>query len=149
MSHVVGNNFDEWIRRNTWDSGNRTDLENFYRFVKAVVRYSKHDPTSGELEAEILKKWRSKRTRRALGAAMDHYLNLYSHLLAYSRTRDFPNALVERSDIAMYWYRLTDNHHSDDANSVHMARVWGSDWKRKFNENDRKIAMRSMKPARV
>ena len=107
LSLVVGRYFDAWIRLDTWDSGHALDNERFFRFVEAVARYSHRPPVSREIRTLILKRWRGQRAGSSLRKAADRFVARYDTLLAYEKTRGFPNPLIERTDILLFYLRLT------------------------------------------
>ena len=145
LSPVVSRYFDVWIINDTWDSGHRLDRERFYRFVKAVVRYSRKIPSPGDIQELIEQQWQKTRSPKALQAAADEFSSLYQTLIEYERINDFPNAMIERKNIRSFYHRLIreyeiiqkgkripekpSKHHIDDV----MTRVWGKSWRSQLN----------------
>jgi len=129
LSPVVGRYFEVWICHDSWDSHHALDNERFYRFVKAVARYSRPAPSSGDIHALIV----SRRGRRARRIAY-RFVELYETLLAYEKTRGFPDALIERTDIVKYHLELSVR---GGGNARRIARVmsdaWGNDWQTKLD----------------
>jgi len=135
LSPVVARYFDAWICWDTWDSHHPFDNQRFYRFVKAVVRYSRRrPPLSGHIRSLVVKKWSGRRTPAALRKAADDFARLYETLLEYEKTRGFPDALIERTDVVRYHLKLTLGKGPNDAHvNRTMTDVWGNDWRVKLN----------------
>jgi hypothetical protein len=73
-------------------------------------------------------------TSSALRKAADEFEDLYETLLAYEKTPDFPDALIERTDIVRYHLKLTLGKGSNDAHvNRTMTNVWGRDWRVRLN----------------
>jgi len=88
LSPVVQRYFDAWVDRDTWDSWHPLDDEHFYRFVKAVARYSRRrPPRPGDIHALIVARWRGKRRADQLTERAEHFANFYETLLAYRKPR--------------------------------------------------------------
>jgi hypothetical protein len=131
LSKVVGRYFDAWICRDTWDSFHPLDNQRFYRFVKAVARYSRRPPLPRDIKTLIVeRRGGDRRITAALSKTADKFVDLYQTLLEYEKTRGFPDALIERTNIVRYYLRLTSgsgsNHHH--INRM-MTDVWGKDWR--------------------
>jgi hypothetical protein len=133
ISKVVGRYFEAWIALDTWDSFHPLDLQRFYRFVKAVVRYSRKPPSSGDVHALITARWNKQRPVDALERAADRYAEIYETLMNYERTRGFPDALIERTSIVKFHGQLSSQ---DNSNAQHieriMSHVWGKDWQKQL-----------------
>lgn len=147
LSTVVSRYFDAWILNDTWDSGNRFDRERFYRFVKAVARYNrKKAPLSGDIQKLILLRCGKRRVSTALQEAADEYSSLYQTLMEYERTTEFPNAMIERTNILRFYQRLIresvvirqgtrkQEKPSDDQINRAMTYVWGKNWRTQLNK---------------
>lgn len=135
LSRVVGRYFEAWISHDTWDSHHPLDKERFYRFVKAVARYCRRKPLSPrEIKECIERRWRGRRAATALSKMADHFVELYQTLLAYEKTRHFPDPLIERTDIVRYHLALSARSGHDEAHiNLVMANVWGHDWQTKLD----------------
>jgi hypothetical protein len=134
LSQVIGRYFDAWICRDTWDSRHPLDDQCFYRFVKAVARYSRCPPRPSDVKNLIVQKRGAGQISSALRKAADEFEDLYETLLAYEKTRDFPDALIERTDIVRYHLKLTLGKGSNDAHvNRTMTNVWGRDWRVRLN----------------
>ena len=146
LSPVVSRYFDNWIDNDTWDSGHWLDRARFYRFVKAVTRYSRKTPHPGSLQELIIQRWRKRRTNKALAAAADDFASLYQTLIEYEGTDDFPNAMIEHNNILSYYHRLIresevirkgkriqEKPSKHQIDSV-MTRVWGESWRDQLNK---------------
>ena len=99
------------------------------------ARYNpRKPPKAHELETYILKAWRKRRTGRALRAACDRFVSRYQHLLAYEKTKGFPDHLIARTSITSYYHQLIS---SPTRNSEYvertMARTWGPTWRSKLD----------------
>src|SRR2546425_9448987 len=127
LSRVVGRYFAVWICNDTWGSHHALDNERFYRFVKAVARYNpRKPPLPREIKARIVRCWRGGRAATALSKTADHFVELYQTLLAYEKTRRFPDPLIERTDIVRYHLELCVRSRLDDNHVKRMmADVWG------------------------
>ncbi len=132
LSPVIARYFDSWICHDTWDSHHLFDRERFYRFVKAVARYSRRAPLPGDVQALIVDRWRHRRVRTALHRATERYGALYQTLLEYERTRGFPDALIERTNIVRYYLRLAPRSPNAQHFDRTMTNVWGKDWQKKL-----------------
>jgi hypothetical protein len=130
FSPVIGRYFDHWICQDTWDSYHPLDTARFYRFVKAVARYSRRAPSSAFLHADIINRWKGRRDHAQLEREADHFSEQYDTLLAYERTKGIPDALIEHSDIVKYHLRLSRQ--SAAACNRIMTQAWGQDWKKKL-----------------
>ena len=111
------------------------DNQRFYRFVKAVARYSRRrPPLPRDIKACILKRWRGRRAAAALNKTADQFVDLYQTLLEYERTRGFPDALIERTNIVRYHLALTS---TARPNPQHVERmmtdVWGTGWRARLD----------------
>jgi len=123
---IVRRYFDAWISLDTWDSFHALDMERFYRFVKAVVRYSRHQrPSSTRIRAFIIERWKGQREEAELNKEADHVAELYQTLLEYERTTGFPDPLIERKDIVRYHLRLKATRTSEGQYRRTMSEVWG------------------------
>lgn len=134
LSQVIGRYFDTWICRDTWDSHHRLDDQRFYRFVKAVARYSRRPPRPSDVKNLIVQKRGAGQTSSTLRKAADEFVELYETLLEYEKTRGFPDALIERTDIVRFYLRLTLG---ADRKAQHvnqsMTDAWGQDWQAKLD----------------
>ena len=133
LPQIVGRYFDAWIGLDTWDSFHSLDMARFYRFVKAVARYSRrHSPLPVRIRALIFERWKGRRDGAELNDDADHFAELYQTLLGYERAKGFPDPLIECRDIVRYNLRLTARGISDGQDRRTMAKVWGPDWQTKF-----------------
>src|SRR5919197_5186345 len=100
LSRVVSRYFDVWICRDSWDSHHPLDDERFYRFVKAVARYSRRRaPSPADVHALIIKKWSGQGVDHVeLEKIATEFAELYQTLLNYEKTSGFPDPLIERTD---------------------------------------------------
>lgn len=135
LSRLVGRYFDVWICNDTWDSHHALDNKRFYRFVKAVARYNPRKlPLPRDIKARIVQRWRGRRAATALNKTADHFVDLYQALLAYEKTRRFPDPLIERTDIVPYHLELcVRSRHDNNHVKRTMADVWGEDWQAKLD----------------
>lgn len=123
-----------WISRDTWDTHHPLDSARFYRFVKAVARYSRRAPSSGTIHNAIMSRWKEQRDNAALRETADHYTELYRTLLEYERTKGFPDPLIECRDIVQYHLSLTARGASNGQYRKTMAMEWGPDWRKKLDQ---------------
>ena len=71
----------------------------------------------------------------ALSKTADEFVDLYQTLLEYEKTRGFPDALIERTDIVRYYLRLTSESGSNHQHIDRMmADVWGKDWQAELHK---------------
>ena len=140
LSPVVERYFDAWIRRRTWDSGHALDTANFYRFVKAVARYSRKPPSAADIYALILDRrgWKgpesgtiAETVQELLAERAKELLDLYQTLLDYEKTKGFPDPLIERTDIVKFYVKLRG---TKDERDSRMREVWGSEWRKQYDE---------------
>jgi hypothetical protein len=132
MSKVVGRYFDAWIVLNSWDSFHPLDLQRFYRFVRAVTRYSRKPLTPANLRHLIRARWKEQRSAGALAHAIAGYMEKYETLLDYKKTPGFPDPLIERRSIVKFYGRLTSQQGSNRHVERIMSNAWGKDWREKL-----------------
>lgn len=131
LSQVIARYFDAWVCRDTWDSHHSLDNQRFYRFVKAVARYSRRrPPLPGHIRTLIVQRWSGRLAPAALSESADEFAELYQTLLEYEKTRGFPDALIERTDIVRFHLKLTSGAGPNDPHvNRAMTDVWGQDWR--------------------
>jgi hypothetical protein len=61
-------------------------------------------------------------------------MELYQTLLDYEKTKDFPNPLIERTDIVKYYLKLSMRQRDSQQFNSTMTRVWGKDWRTKLHK---------------
>src|SRR6516164_8403786 len=106
LSSIIARYFDIWIRQETWDSGHWSDRERFYRFVKAVKRYSRRPVSSDQIQTLMIDRWRHRRDSTVLEIKVEKYGEIYQILLEYERTPDFPDALIDCKNTLAFYNRL-------------------------------------------
>jgi len=123
------------LSQDSWDSHHALDNQRFCRFVKAIARYNRRKPPApGKVRARIIRRWRGRRAAAELRRTADHFVELYTALLAYENTRGFPDPLIERTDILRYYLALSVRSGRDDGHvNRMMADVWGPDWQAKLD----------------
>ncbi|MDE3224031.1 MAG: hypothetical protein KGN30_01310, partial [Nitrospirota bacterium] len=105
---------------------------------KAVVRYSRPTPLPAVIHALIIERWSEHRNSKGLKESADDFADLYQTLLNYEKSRDFPNPLIERTDIAKYHVSLSIRSENNDQHiNRMMTRMWGEDWRAKLNKEMR------------
>jgi hypothetical protein len=129
LSRVVARYFDAWICQDSWDSFHPLDTARFYRFVKAVVRYSRRVASEAEVHALIVERWSEQVESQELDERAKEFAELYATLLAYEKTKGFPDPLIERTDIAQFYVALRGDKHYRNRR---MTEVWGKDWHTKL-----------------
>jgi len=129
LSPVVGRYFDAWIKLQTWDSGHQLDQQRFYRFVKAIVRYSRRRPSSIEVESLIEARWEGRRDSESLEETARHFASIYTAILDYENTNGFPNPLIERTNIVQCQIWLASENVSEQQLDNSMSHLWGEDWR--------------------
>ncbi len=134
LSQIIARYFDAWICQDTWDSRHPLDDQRFYRFVKAVARYSRRQPRPSDIKNLIVQKRSAGHASSDLRKVADEFVELYETLLKYEKTRGFPDALIERADIVRFYLRLT---RGPDPNTQHvfesMKDAWGDEWRTKLD----------------
>ena len=130
LSKTVGKYFANWIHQDTWHTEHGSDMERFYQFVKAVLRYSNHRPGDSRVRRLIVEE---------AGIAGNEYLEekatrfaaLYADLLEFHDTVRFPDALVEKRNPSAYYYALEAAYGGERASEVEreMCEVWGPNWR--------------------
>jgi hypothetical protein len=88
MSPLVKRHFDKWIKCGTWHTGHPADQERFYRFVWAVVSFSRAPITEQMVREEILARWVGKFDADYLEQRSLHYACLYQELFDFAKTRN-------------------------------------------------------------
>jgi hypothetical protein len=82
--------FDIWIRQKGWDSFHPSDMERFYRFVKAAARHRrryKRAPTRGAIRARILERQKNALDDSDLSEAAEEFAELYQTFMNYEKVR--------------------------------------------------------------
>jgi hypothetical protein len=135
LSPVVHRYFEAWIHRNTWDSYHSQDNEKFYRFIKAIARYSRRVPSPADIYTLIVERWKGQRDSAKLDETAERFADLYQTLMDYEKTGGFPDPLIERTDIVKYHLELSV-HSRDNRQHVNMTMtdVWGKDWRTKLDK---------------
>ena len=87
LSPKVKEAFDQWARTETWCKGNLPDETGFYKFVWAVIEYSKKRPTETEINDLLIEKWEAKFDRKYLENCARKYSGLYVNLLEFHDCR--------------------------------------------------------------
>jgi hypothetical protein len=86
-SPVVRRMFQQWIKSETWYTGYACDQDRFYRFVWAVVRYSRRRPEGRELESLMIQKWKGRLAQDVLEQQARGYASLYTRLIDFAKNR--------------------------------------------------------------
>lgn len=136
LSPVVNRYFENWICQDSWLSFHPLDKQRFYRFVKAVMRYSRKScPSAADIRALILSRRGELKTIEELDNAAEQYADMYETLLEYERTGDFPSTMIERTNIVRFHAQLT-SHGKACPQYIDrvMSRVWGKDWQTRLNK---------------
>lgn len=140
LSRVVNRYFEAWISQNTWNSSHWLDNERFYRFVKAIIRYSRRKPTENDIRYKIMEIYKGKLDEEFLYEEAERFTYKYSIILAYERTKDFPNPIIEKNNIFSYYFHLRPHYHNNTKELERiMAEVWGKEWKKKLEEKKKGI----------
>ncbi len=130
LAPVIGRYFEAWICLDTWDSYHPLDERRFYRFVKAVARYTRRVLSPADIHALIVERRDGQQDRAELNKTAKQFAERYQTLLDYEKTGGFPDALIERTDIVKYYVQLSI---SSRENKQHinrmMTEVWGKDWR--------------------
>ncbi len=83
LSPTVAKYFMKWILTSTWYTEHTCDMDRFYKFVKAVKRWSKKRP-SGELVRQLIVEHGGP--LEDLEKMADHFKSLYVEILEYEDT---------------------------------------------------------------
>ena len=89
LSPNVRRAFDQWIRTSTWYKAHPNDERRFYKFVWAVLIYSRRRPTEQEVQHEIIACWTGRFDPTSLEQVARKYASLYEHLYAFTKSRSF------------------------------------------------------------
>jgi hypothetical protein len=136
LSRVIGRYFDDWISQDSWDSHHPSDDARFYRFVKAVARYSRRRvPSQGDVRALIIQRWsRQEGDNVELEKIANEFAELYQTLLDYEQTRGFPDPFREGIDIVKCYLKLSIHSQGNDQYiNRTMTEDWGKDWRAKLD----------------
>lgn len=79
--------FSRWIRTSTWYKSHPNDEQRFYKFVWAVIVYSRRRPTEQELQQEIIAYWTGRFDSTQLEQFAHQYASLYEHLYTFGKFR--------------------------------------------------------------
>jgi len=128
MSPVVNRYFQHWLLHDSWHSGHWADMERFFKFVKAVLRYSKKRPSDSEVRDRIME--REGLPQDDLEKRASHFAGLYAHILEFVGV-GFPDALIEKTNIQRYHFSLEAalGHRNQAQIAEAMQREWGDDWR--------------------
>lgn len=80
--------FDAWIRVDTWHTGHALDEKRFYRFVWAVLEYSRRKPSEADVFEAIIRAHGGQFEATFLEQKARHYANLYLDLHAFAKARN-------------------------------------------------------------
>ena len=132
LSPLVNKYFLAWINSSTWNTGHDADRRRFYKFVKAVVKYSQKRPSSGTVRRLILAHGKGKLEESVLDSEAAEYASLYDSILGFADIQ-FPDPLVERKNASSHYFGLCAafGPEAEDRIDKIMKREWGSDWKKK------------------
>jgi hypothetical protein len=135
LSPIINRYFDHWTC-NPWHSCHPLDNQRFYRFVKAVERYSRRKaPSRADIHALIMQKGEEQDLeldREELDELANEFAERYQMLLDYEKTKRFPNPLVEQTNILDYYSALFARCQGNDQHiNRMMTKVWGKDWQTK------------------
>ena len=87
LSPKVKEAFDQWARTETWYKANLPDEVGFYKFVWAVLEYSKRRPTENEINDLLIEQWKGKLDLQYLENRARKYSGLYVTLLEFYDSR--------------------------------------------------------------
>jgi len=87
LSPNVRRAFERWVRASTWYTGHPLDERRFYRFVWAVLEFSRRRPSERELQAEIVAFWKGRFDPDQLIYKARAYASLYQTLIEFARAR--------------------------------------------------------------
>jgi hypothetical protein len=134
LSPVVERYLQAWIGVESWHTNHGHDLSRFYRFVRAVMRYSKAPITGGDLRAILLKRFSSEFNREYLAKVVDRYCSLFEDLYAFSKDKSpFPDVVIEKLNISRYYHTIVFRSNDDESYiETKMSHDWGDDWKEKL-----------------
>src|SRR5919198_6523312 len=138
LSPTVSRYFDDWMCWEQWHSCHPLDNERFYRFVKAVARYSRKAPSRADVYALILERWSGQEIDlddAGLDEAATEFAERYRMLMDYEKTKGFPNPLIERRSILEY-YNMASAQCQGDKQRLNrkMTEAWGEDWQTKVDK---------------
>lgn len=88
LSKIIDRNFNAWIDVPTWHTNHPADDERFYRFVWAVVSYSRsRRPSEADIRELIQRRWVGQLEHQYLEAKAQRYANLYESLYEFGKVR--------------------------------------------------------------
>src|SRR5438046_2230767 len=98
--------FRAWIGVDTWHTAHLSDLERFYKFVWAVHRYCrprkgsttsrKRLPSDTAIRLAIFAARKDTFDNEYLETLANEYASIYTHLLDFANTPNYPNHLIEK-----------------------------------------------------
>jgi hypothetical protein len=111
-------------------------MKRFYRFVKAVARYSRKAPLQADVHALIVDRWSDQVADSIeLDEIARKFAGLYETLLDYERTKGFPDPLIERTNIVKFYLELSIRGRGNDQHiNRTMIEAWGKDWRTKLDK---------------
>lgn len=98
FSPLVDKAFQKWIANDTWRTGHPSDDERFYRFVWAVISFSRRHVSESDLQNLIMAKWRGKLEDEYLQYKAIYYSGLYASLLEFVKIRKKPRLVLFSED---------------------------------------------------
>jgi hypothetical protein len=130
LSPVVERYFASWIDSDTWWKRHPSDEAAFYRFVHAVVRYSKHRVDETDLKDLIIERCTGTLHAEYLEQQAIHYAGLYMHLCDFSAYTGFPNTFIGKTNIIQYLGELESQMSKAEPSRIAelMVQAWGPDW---------------------
>ena len=111
-------------------------MERFYRFVKAVLRYSRNRPGDSEIRKLIIAKGGEVlKDQECLNREAERFSSLYFDILEFHDT-PFPDAIVEQKSPIACYHALEFAFGRDRTEDIDqgMQSIWGSDWRRILDE---------------
>lgn len=132
ISPLTKKYFKQWLACPT-PFGSGSDLDCFYRFVKACIRYSRGSRKDGQWFRKILEKEASlKFSDKEISKA----ISLFEHLIDFHYV-DFPRPLVEMREPFIVKSSLEKHYPADEVDRI-MHRNFGPNWE---NENRKKMGL--------
>ncbi|MBI4307929.1 MAG: hypothetical protein HY684_03905 [Chloroflexi bacterium] len=108
FSPLIDRYFNGWIGLFTWDSKHPYDMARFYKFLKALGRYSRKRGWLGRLHRKIViaaADYHSSLAKEHIRQMADFFVREAETIFFYEST-PFPDALVESKDPYAMWASL-------------------------------------------
>jgi hypothetical protein len=146
FSEMIDRYFLAWIRIDTWHTAHPSDMERFYKFVKALKRYSRKKSALNISEniKKAVREHHPNFNEDYLDEMAQDFSSTVFQILDYEKA-PFPDPLVEMNDpyavsLHLGTLRKYDSNgrsmplYSEEQIEKFLVRHFGKDWEERWNE---------------